>query len=202
MHTHTYNTRIVLSRSSTSSLWVKTYNSGILTNILRRPTLMNLLNSGTRAAERPICFPPPFPHHPLSSLSAKSFFYGSLTSRSRYRKWKRRLRRVIVIMVILHICRSLILSFTVRPPFFPSLFLVSQLALSLSSFLSLSLFSVPRSRCGASLETRATSKPARVSSFLSRASPFQSARSRRNGHRDEEEGKDAGREDRVSFVTR
>jgi len=151
---------------------------------------MNLLNSATR-----------LPSHHGSISSRNPFhipapFFLRLSRRGRVQEMETATASRCAAPRHSHRGHSMYLS-RCPPPFFPSLSLVSLRALSvsflfLSLFLSLSLL-IPRSRRSASLETRTTSEPARVSSFLSWVRPFQSARSRRNGRR---------RGDRISFVTR
>lgn len=125
---------------------------------------MNSLNSDTRLPLPPV----------VPSLSATPFhrsdhlFFHNSRIAVAHRKWKRRPRRaaphrVIVIVVILYTSPRCL------PAFFPHCPSYRWRALCFFPLVSLSL---PRSRRGASLETRTTSEPARVSSFLSLGPPF------------------------------
>jgi len=150
---------------------------------------MNLLNSATR-----------LPSHHGSVSSRNPFhipapFFLRLSRRGRVQEMETATASRCAAPRHSHRGHSMYLS-RCPPPFSPHcLSYRCEPSLFLSSFslsFSLSLL-IPRSRRSASLETRTTSEPARVSSFLSWVRPFQSARSRRNGRR---------RGDRISFVTR
>lgn len=141
---------------------------------------MNSLNSGTPlAAVHPAPSPSPLtPALAASTLTALSLsFFLWLSHRGRVQEMETAaasrhshrgqsvsfslpasLSHFLSLFPILSLCLCL----------FPSLSLATQRILSSSHFHSLSP-SVSRSRRGVSLETRATSEPARVSSFLFRA---------------------------------